>query len=123
MKTILVRAGVILVMVLLGVFLFISGKEHVVYLANKGKSFTPKNVYYVLDGQKEVRVKRNKKKRGYVKGTTHIIEVRFEGQDGVEKKIIKEFETKMGEKNYINVALIESDSEWFKSEKIEEKKK
>ena len=123
MKTILVRAGVILVMVLLGVFLFISGKEHAIYITNKGTSFTSKSVYYILDGQKEVRIKKNKKKRGYVNGSTHTIEVRFKGKDGVEKKVIKEFETKIGEKNYINVALIESESVWFKSEKIKEKKK
>ena len=37
MKIIAARIGVILAMILLGVFLFISGKEHAVYIENKGE--------------------------------------------------------------------------------------
>ena len=123
MKTIGARAGVILAMILLGIFLFITGKEHAVFIENKGEEYTPKNVYYILDGQKEIKIKKKKKKREYVKATNHTIVVRFKNVDGIEKKVLKEFKTKMGQKITINVAMIEDESRWLKSEKIEEKKK
>ena len=121
MKTIIARISVILAMILLGVFLFISGKEHAVFIENKGEKYTPKSAYFIIDGGKEVRVKKKKKKRAYVKGVKHTIEVRFKDVDGIEKKIVKEFKTKMGKKMTINVAMIESDS-WLKIENLEIKK-
>lgn len=121
MKTIAARTGVILAMILLGIFLFISGKEHAVFIENKGEKYTPKNAYYILDGKKEVKIKKKKKKREYIKGVNHTIEVRFKDADGVEKKIVKEFKTKMGKKIMINVAMIESDS-WLKIEDLKSKK-
>jgi len=121
MKTIAVRAGVILAMILLAIFLFISGKEHAIFLENKGEIYTPKNAYYILDGKKEVKIKKKKKKREYIKGIDHTIEIRFKGADGVEKKVVKEFKTKMGKKITINVAMIESDS-WLKVEELKSKK-
>jgi hypothetical protein len=123
MKTIGARVGVLLVMILLGIFLFITGKEHAVFIENKGEKYTPKNAYYILDGQKEIKIKEKKKKRGYVKGTDHTIVVRFKGVDGMEKKVLKEFKTKMGQKITINLAMIEDESKWLKSEKIEKEKK
>lgn len=122
MKTTIIRIGVILAMILLGVFLFISGKEHAVFIENKGEKYTPKNAYYILDGKKEVKVKKKKKKREYAKGVKHTIEVRFKNIDGVEKKFVKEFEAKMGKKITINIAMIESDS-WIKMENLKSKKK
>jgi hypothetical protein len=56
MKTIVARIVVILAMILLGVFLFISGKEHAVFIENKGEKYTPKKAYYILDGKKEVKI-------------------------------------------------------------------
>ena len=104
-------------MILLGTFLFISGKEHAVFIENKGDKYTPKNAYYILDGEKEIKIKKKKKKREYVKGVNHTIEVWFKGAGGNEKKMVKEFKTKMGEKVTINVAMIESDS-WLKIEEL-----
>lgn len=121
MKTIGARIGVILAMILLGIFLFINGKEHAIFIENKGEKYTPKNAYYVLDGKKEIKVKKKKKKREYVKGVNHTIEVWFKDADGVEKKVVKEFKTKMGKKIMINVAMIESDS-WLKIEELKSKK-
>lgn len=121
MKTIATRIGVILAMILLGIFLFISGKEHAVFIENKGEKYTPKNAYYIIDGKKEVRIKKKKKKREYLKGVNHTIEVRFKDADGIEKKIVKEFKTKMGKKITINAAMIESDS-WMKIEELKSKK-
>lgn len=74
MKTIAARIGVILAMILLGIFLFISGKEHAVFIENKGEKYTPKNAYYILDGKEEVNIKKKKKKREYIKGVNHTIE-------------------------------------------------
>lgn len=121
MRTIATRIGVILAMILLGIFLFISGKEHAVFIENKGEKYTPKNAYYILDGKKEVKIKKKKKKREYIKGVNHTIEVRFKGADGIEKKVVKEFKTKMGKKITINVAMIENDS-WMKIEELKSKK-
>ena len=121
MKTIIIRIGVILAMILLGVFLFINGKQHAIYIENKGEKYTPKKAYYIMDGNKEVKVKKKKKKREYVKGVNHTIEVRFKDANGVEKKVIKEFEAKMGKKITINAAMIESDS-WMKIEDLKKKK-
>jgi hypothetical protein len=118
MKTIVIRIGVILAMIILGVFLFISGKEHAIFTENKGEKYTPKNAYYILDGEKEVKIKKKKKKREYAKGVNHTIEVRFKGANGLEKKIVKEFKTKMGKKITINVAMIESNL-WLKIEELE----
>jgi len=115
MKTIFIRIGVILAMIILGVFLFISGKEHVIFIENKGEKYTPKNAYYILDGEKEVKIKAKKKKREYAKGVNHTIEIRFKDTSGVEKKIVKEFKTKMGKRITINTAMIESDL-WLKIE-------
>ena len=120
MKNIIIRASVILAMVILGIFLFISGKEHAVFIENKGKKYTPKNAYYILDGEKEVKIKKKKKKREYAKGTNHVIEVRFKDASEVEKKIVKEFKIKIGEKITINVAMIESEL-WLKTEKLKSK--
>jgi len=121
MKTIATRIGVILAMILLGIFLFISGKEHAVFIENKGEKYTPKNAYYIIDGKKEVRIKKKKKKREDLKGVNHTIEVRFKDADGIEKKVVKEFKTKMGKKITINTAMIESDS-WMKTEELKSKK-
>lgn len=118
MKTIVIRIGVILAMIILGVFLFISGKEHAVFIENKGEKYTPKNAYYILDGEKEIKIKKKKKKREYAKGVNHTIEVRFKDASGVEKKIVKEFKTKIGKKITINIAMIESDL-WLKIEELE----
>ncbi|MCS5421174.1 MULTISPECIES: DUF6672 family protein [Psychrilyobacter] len=121
MKTIGARIGVILAMILLGIFLFISGKEHEVFIENKGEKYTPKNAYYILDGEKEIKIKKKKKKREYIKGVNHTIEVRFKDAGGVEKKVVKEFKTKMGQIITINAAMIESDS-WLKIEELKSKK-
>lgn len=122
MKTIAIRAGVVIAMIILGIFLFISGKEHEIFIENKGEKYTPKKAYYMLDGKKEVKVKKKKKKREYVKGVNHTIEVRFKDASGTEKKIVKEFKAEMGKKIIINVAMIENGS-WLKFEKIKKKKK
>ncbi|OQY43047.1 MAG: hypothetical protein B6227_00080 [Fusobacteriia bacterium 4572_74] len=121
MKILVIRIGVILAMILLGVFLFISGKEHAVFIENKGEKYTPKNAYYILDGKKEVKIKKKKKKREYIKGVNHTIEVRFKGADGLETKVVKEFKTKMGKKITINAAMIESES-WLEVEELKSKK-
>ncbi len=124
MKTILARGGVIVAVLILAVFLFISGKEHAVFITNKGESYTPKKAYYIIDGrEKEVRIKKKKKKREYVKGTNHTIEVRFKDIDGNEIKVSRKFEAKLGEKISINVALIEDEKRWITKEKIEKEKK
>jgi hypothetical protein len=102
------------------VFLFITGKEHAVYITNKGESYTPKNAYYIIDGrEKEVKVRKKKKKREYVKGTSHVIVVRFNNEMGKEVTVTREFEAKIGEKISINIAMIEDEKKWLTSEKIE----
>jgi hypothetical protein len=124
MKSILVKGGVIIAILILAVFLFITGKEHAIFITNKGETYTPKKAYYILDGkEKEVKIKKKKKKREYVKGTSHTIEVRFKDRDGNEKKISRDFEAKIGEKISINVALIEDEKRWITKEKIEKEKR
>jgi len=123
MKTQLIRGGVILATIILAVFLFIFGKEHAIYIENKGETFTPKTAYYILDGKKEVKVRKKKKKREYAKGPSHVIEVRFKNKDGKEIKITREFKVELGKKITINLALIESEDKWIKKEEIKKETK
>jgi len=119
-KTKLVRGGGLVAILILAIFLFVTGKEHAIFIINKGEAYTPKNVYYVLDNEKkEVKIKKKKKKREYVKGTTHEIKVRFEDENGTQVEASRDFKVKLGEKITINVALIEDSSKWIIREKEE----
>lgn len=119
------QLGLVVVSVLLGIFLFVSGREHRVFVENKsiGEHKAFKSVVYTIDNQKDVKVKKNKKKVSRVKGGSHEIVVTYK-KDGMEEKISREFKLKALEEATISIpGLIGGSEEWieYKSTKMKQK--
>ena len=125
MKRIVAQLSLVAVMVVLGVILFVTGKEHRVFVENKSidgyKAI--KKVQYVVNGEKEVKVKKNKKKLSKVKGSTHQIVVIYE-DGGKTHKIEKSFKLKVMEEASISIPMLIGGSEdWIDSESTKTKQK
>ncbi|GLI56042.1 hypothetical protein PM10SUCC1_15560 [Propionigenium maris DSM 9537] len=119
------QLGLVGVSILLGIFLFVSGREHRVFVENKsiGEHKAFKSVVYTIDNQKDVKIKKNKKKLSNVKGSSHEIVVTYK-KDGVEKKISREFKLKALEEATISIpGLVGGSEEWieYKSTKMKQK--
>ena len=124
-KMIAAQLSLVGIFILLGVFLFVSGREHRVFVENKniGEHKAFKSVVYTIDNQKETKVKKNKKKLSNVKGTSHQIVVTYK-KDGEEQKVSKEFKLKALEEATISIpGLIGDSEEWieYKSTKMKQK--
>jgi len=125
MKRIVAQLSLVAVMVVLGVILFVTGKEHRVFVENKSidgyKAI--KKVQYVVNGEKEVKVKKNKKKLSKVKGSTHQIVVIYE-DGGKTHKIEKSFKLKVMEEASISIPMLIGGSEdWIDCESTKTKQK
>ena len=125
MKRMIAQLSLVAVMVVLGGMLFVTGKEHRVFVENKSidgyKAI--KKVLYIVDGGKEVKVKKNKKKLSNVKGTAHEIVVIYE-KGGETHQIEKSFKLKAMEEASISIPrLINGSEEWIKYESTKTKQK
>ncbi len=119
------QLGLVAISILLGIFLFVSGREHRVFVENKsiGEHKAFKSVVYAIDNQEDVKVKKNKKKVSMVKGSSHEIVVIYK-EGGIEKKISREFRLKALEEATISIpGLIGDSEEWieYKSTKMKQK--
>ena len=93
MKKLVAQLGLVIVLIVLGVFLFVTGREHKVFVENKSVED-----YKAL---KEVH---------YVKGGTHEIVVTYE-KDGESYQIEKSFKLKVTEEALISIPALIGDSE------------
>ncbi len=119
------QLGLVAISILLGMFLFVSGREHRVFVENKsiGELKAFKSVVYAIDNQEDVKVKKNKKKVSMVKGSSHEIVVTYK-EGGVEKRVSREFRLKALEEATISIpGLIGDSEEWieYKSTKMKQK--
>lgn len=98
----------VLIMILLSVFLFVTGRQHMVYVENgkKNDSIKSVDVSYSIDGAKMTKIKPTKKKLELVKGKKHVILVEFKGENGELKSIKKEFILKITENAEISLPLL-----------------
>ncbi len=113
------------VSILLGIFLFVSGREHRVFVENKsiGEHKAFKSVVYTIDNQDDVKVKKNKKKVSMVKGSSHEIVVTYE-ESGMEKRVSREFKLKALEEAIISIpGLIGGSEEWIEHQSTKMKQK
>ena len=82
------RNWIILIVALLGIAaaLFISGKQHRVFIDNKKVGeYTAIDVSYSINGEKAKKIRVNKKAMVYVKGPKHKLIIEF--KDNTGKKI------------------------------------
>ncbi len=124
-KMIGAQLGLAVISIILGAILFVSGREHRVFVENKsvGEHKAFKSVVYTIDNQKEIKVKKNKKKLSKVKGSSHEIVVTYK-KDGEEQKVSREFKLKALEEATISIpGLIGDSEEWieYKSTKMKQK--
>ncbi len=125
MKRIIAWISLTLGLVVLAVFLFISGKEHKVFIENKKiDGIKPlKSVVYVVDDQKKVKIKARKKKVAMLKGTSHKMVLTFK-KDGKEVTLEKDFKLKVNGEVVISVPkIIEGRDGWliYKTPKSKQK--
>ncbi len=117
----LVRAGFILFMLILAVFLFFGGKAHTLLIDNKTiekgeKIYRELNVVEVRIGSRnEEELLKKDRIKIEVSGQRHAITVTFPGDDGNEKIIKKSFHLKTGVPVYlISIpAFIGGDDDWI----------
>ena len=102
-------------LVILSVILFITGRQHNVYVENKARNeyVAVKDIKYSLDGDKEKKIKPNKRKAEVVKGRSHKIVVEFKDAQGNKQKIEKDFDVKATEDLIIYLpVLIGNGNDW-----------
>ena len=103
-------------LVILSVILFITGRQHNVYVENKARNeyVAVKDIKYSLDGDKEKKIKPNKRKAEVVKGRSHKIVVEFKDAQGNKQKIEKDFDVKATEDLIIYLpVLIGNGNDWI----------
>ena len=111
---------VLIFVIVLSVILFITGRQHNVYIENKpkGEYVAVKDIRYSLDGEKEKKIKPNKRKAEVVKGRSHKIVVQYKDTDGVTKEIEKKFELKATEDIIIYLPVLTNNGEEWMEEFI-----
>lgn len=111
----MVRNWIILIVVFIGIAtaLFITGKQHKVFIDNKGMAV---DVSYSFNGEKDKRVRKDRKAMVYVKGPKHEVTIKFKDQTGNEVTLNKEFKlTPMEEATIFIPLMINDDKDWIKS--------
>lgn len=101
----------LVVIIIVSVLLFITGRQHNIYIENKTVSeyAAVKDIKYSLDGEKEKKIKPNKRKAEVVKGRSHKLLVEFKDDSGVSQKIEKKFELKATEDVIIYLPILVND--------------
>lgn len=119
MKRIISWVVVMLLVLMLSIVLFVTGKKHKILLinGNKGQE-VPKKVYYIVDGEnknKPKNIKANKKGVVFVKGSSHKIVLQFKDLNGNKKEIKKDFKIPVSSEAVINFYnLINNEETWIK---------
>lgn len=114
------RNWIILIVVLLGIAatLFISGKQHRVFIDNKKVGeYTAIDVSYSINGEKAKKIRVNKKAMVYVKGPKHKLTIEF--KDNTGKNVILENEFKLTPTEDATISLpllINGEENWIKSD-------
>ena len=123
MRKLAIRCGLVIVLIILGIFLFIIGKEHIVFIDNleltvEGVTYTAEASYEVwVDGEKIGRtiLAPGRRNAAYVSGPRHRIELQ-EIKDGepVGERIKKDFKIATGTAEVIiNIPALVAGSESF----------
>ncbi|MDU1910160.1 DUF6672 family protein [Fusobacterium sp.] len=114
----IVRNWIILIAVLVGiaVALFISGKQHRVFIDNKKVGeYTAIDVSYSISGEKAKKIKVNKKAMVYVKGSKHKLIIEFKDNTGKDVTLENEFKLSPMEDATIYLPLlINGEENWIK---------
>ena len=118
MKRILSWVIVGVAIIIISVFLFVTGKQHKVMLINGANGVeVPVRVSYIVDGEnanKPKSIRANKKGVVYVKGINHEIVIKFKDADGTNKEITKKFKTKISQDETIDFAgIINGTEDWI----------
>lgn len=116
MKKIFSWSLLLLFVFFLSLFLFITGKQHKIFLKNGSSKMKeiPKEVFYKIDNQKEKKIKKGKKAVSYVKGKKHLIELKYKNEKGEEIKIKKEFIAKISSVEEIELSeIIKGKDKWL----------
>lgn len=115
----MIRNWIILIAVLIGisVALFITGKQHKVFLDNKSVGeYEAVDVSYSINGEKAKKLKVKKKAMVYVKGPKHEISITYKDTTGNEVTLNKEFKlTPMEEATIYLPLMMNDDKDWKKS--------
>lgn len=116
MKKIISWIVVLIFILLLSTFLFISGKKHKVLLVNgkKGQE-VPKKVSYIIDNKNKPKIiKANKKGVTYIKGKNHKIIIIFKNSNEKKVEITKKFKAKLSSDIIINFYnIINENDNWI----------
>jgi len=123
LRKLAIRCGLVIVLIILGIFLFIIGKEHIVFIDNleltvEGVTYTAEASYEVwVDGEKIGRttLAPGRRNAAYVSGPRHRIELQ-EIKDGepVGERIKKDFKIATGTAEVIiNIPALVAGSESF----------
>ena len=124
MKRVLSWIVVTIIMILISVLLFVTGKQHKVLLINGEKGVeVPARVSYIVDGEnskKPKSIRANKKGVVYVKGINHEIVIKFKDADGTNKEISKKFKAKLSQMATIDFAgIINGTDDWITYKEIQ----
>lgn len=115
----IVRNWIILIAVLTGIAaaLFISGKQHKVFIDNKKVGeYAAIDVSYSINGEKAKNIKVNKKAMVYVKGPKHKLIIEFKDDTGKDVILENEFKLTPTEDATIYLPLLINGEEgWIKS--------
>ena len=104
------------ILIVLSGMLFVTGRQHNVYVENKTRDqyVTVKDIKYSLDGEKEKKIKPDKRKAETVKGRSHKIIVEFKDEAGNKKEIEKNFDLKATEDIIIYLpVLVKDENGWL----------
>lgn len=118
MKRIISWIIVFCITVAISVILFVTGKQHKIMLINGNKGETvPARVSYIVDGQdteKPKSVRANKKGVVFVKGSNHVITIKYKDENGENKEVTKKFKASLSKQAVINFAgMIEDRNDWI----------
>ena len=107
--------------VIISIILFITGKQHKVFVMNgqKGMENIPKVVEYSLDGQKFKKVRARKKGATDIKGANHVLVFKYTNLEGEKIEVSKKFKAKLNKIENIDfVKIIQNKKDWIEYTEI-----
>lgn len=116
----IVRNWVALIVVLIGIStaLFISGKQHKIFIDNKKVGeYAAVDISYSVNGDKTKKIRVNKKAMVYVKGPKHKLTIEFKDNTGKDVVLENEFKLTPTEDATIYLPLlINGEENWIRSD-------
>ena len=121
-KRIIIRITLIVVLIIIGIFLYVIGKEHIVFIDNRYISisditYSPDTttIYGVrLNNQDTIVIKKDERKMTKVIGASHNILVEEIKDNGlIGERYEKSFKLKINESATINIPAIVKDLPWL----------